>query len=124
MSYPIRGENIPSKFCMANVPLRGKEKIVVNLNSQKIICLSFRSATWKIPTRQTDLMDSDLKSLFDYGSGVSSDAIIKRYPFLHTRRDVINHVRRGIKKLRSCMSVSNSRRYISNNLENSSEVEQ
>jgi len=73
--------------------------------------------------QETDIMDDDLRILFDYGNGASSEDIIKRYPFLHTRRDVINHVRRGIKKLRSCMSVSNSRRYMPNNLENSSEVE-
>jgi hypothetical protein len=92
--------------------------IIRNLNPQKIICMSFRSASWGIPTRQTDIMDSDLKGLFDYGNGVSSEDIIKRYPSIHTKKDLANCMRPGIRILELCMSVDNSRRYIPSFSEN------
>lgn len=101
-----------------------KPIIFKNLPPTKIIFDPFRSATWRMQPQEMDLMDDDLRIVFDYGNGASSEDIIKRYSFLHTRRDVINHVRRGIKKLRSCISVDNSRRYMPNNLENGTEEKQ
>jgi len=96
----------------------------LNLPPTKIIFDPFRSATWRMSPPEMDIMDDDLKILFDYGNGVSTDNIVLKYPQLKTRKDVTNHMRRGIKKLRLCMSVDNSRRYSPKIFENSLEVEQ
>jgi hypothetical protein len=66
-------------------------------------------------------MDNDSRSLFDYANGVSYDTIIKRYSSIHTKRDFINHMRPGIRILKLCKSVDNSRRYIPDFPENKSE---
>ena len=96
----------------------------LNLPPTKIIFDPFRSATWRMSPPEMDIMDDDLKILFDYGNGESTDNIVLKYPQLKTRKDVTNHMRRGIKKLRLCMSVDNSRRYSPKIFENSLEVEQ
>jgi hypothetical protein len=101
-----------------------KPIIFKNLPPTKIIFDPFRSATWRLAPQETDIMDDDLKILFDYGQGVSSDEIVKRYPFLHNRRDVTMYMRRGIKKLRLFICSDNSRRYVQNKIENVTEVEQ
>ena len=59
-----------------------------------------------------DIMDNDSKRLFDYANGASSEDTIKRYPSKHTRIDLANRVRPGIRILKLCKSVDNSRRYI------------
>ena len=131
-SYLVRGPRSLVVSYTNNVQLRRKDKtanlrdsrILGNLNPQKIICLSFRSASWRIPTRQTDLMDGDLKSLFDCGSGVTSDDIIKRYLSKHTRRDFSNYMMRGVMKRKLFTCSSNSRRYIPSFSENKSEGKQ
>ena len=101
-----------------------KPIIFRNLPPAKIIFDPFRSATWRMAPQEMDIMDDDLRILFDYGQGIAYDDIIKRYPFLHTRKDVSNRIRRGIKKLRSYISVSNSRRSLPENTENGNEAEQ
>jgi hypothetical protein len=40
------------------------------------------------PETVDSLNDDDLKICFDYGDGVSYDEIVKKYSFLHTRKDV------------------------------------
>ncbi|MCJ7482263.1 MAG: hypothetical protein MUO31_04795 [Thermodesulfovibrionales bacterium] len=95
-----------------------------NLPPTKIIFDPFRSATWRMSPPEMDIMDDDLKILFDYGNGVSTDTIVLKYPQLKTRKDVTNHMRRGINKLKLCMSVNNSRRYSPKIFENSLEVKQ
>jgi hypothetical protein len=101
-----------------------KPIIFKNLPPTKIIFDPFRSATWRMAPQETDIMDDDLRILFDYGQGVSSDEIVKRYPFLHTRRDVTMYMRRGIKKLRLFICSDNSRRYAQNKIENVTEEKQ
>jgi hypothetical protein len=104
--------------------LFSKPKIFKNLPPTKIIFDPFRSATWRMSPQQTDIMDDDLKILFDYGSGLSSEQIIKRYPFVHSRREVSSRMRRGIKKLKLFTCSDNSRRYSPKIFENSSEVKE
>lgn len=103
--------------------LLSKPLIFKNLPPTKIIFDPFRSATWRMAPQETDIMDDDLKVLFDYGSGLSSEEIIKRYPFVHSRREVSSRMRRGIKKLKLFTCSDNSRRYMPKILENGSEVE-
>lgn len=101
-----------------------KPLIFKNLPPTKIIFDPFRSATWRMAPQETDIMDDDLRILFDYGNGISYDNIVERYSFLHSRKQVAERIRRGIKKMGKFLSSSNSRRYMPNNQENSSEVEQ
>jgi len=69
-------------------------------------------------------MDTDSKSIFDYANGASSEDTIKRYPSKHTRIDLANRVRPGIRILKLCKSVDNSRRYIPDFSENKLEAKQ
>jgi len=101
-----------------------KPFIFKNLPPTKIIFDPFRSATWRMSPQETDIMDDDLRILFDYGNGISYDDIVKRYSFLHSRKQVAERIRRGIKKMEKFLSFSNSRRHMTNNLENVSEEKQ
>jgi hypothetical protein len=101
-----------------------KPIIFKNLPPTKIIFDPFRSATWAMSSKITDLHDEDLMIAHDYGSGISYDEIKTRYPFLHSRKVVADRIRRGIKKFEKLLSSSDSRRYVQNKIENMSEEEQ
>ena len=96
----LRGKEFPKPFVFRSLP------------PTKIIFDPYRSATWKMaPDTVENLNDDDLKICFDYANGVSYDQIVKKYPFLHCRRDVRDRIRRGIKKLRKFTSSEDSGGY-------------
>lgn len=51
------------------------------------------------PESLENLNDDDLKIAFDYANDISYDDIVKKYSFLHTRKDVSIRIRRAIKKM-------------------------
>jgi hypothetical protein len=96
----LRGKEFPKPFVFRNLP------------ATKIIFDPYRSASWQMtPDTLDSLTDDDLKICFDYGDGVSYDEIVKKYSFLHTRKDVSLRIRRAIKKLRKCTSSKDSGGY-------------
>jgi hypothetical protein len=98
------------------VRLRGKDyqKPIVfkSLPPTQIIFDPYRSATWKMEASIEDINDDDIKVTMDYASKLSYDDIVKKYEFVHCRRDVADRVRRGIRKLSKFASSDNSGGYI------------
>jgi hypothetical protein len=82
-----------------------------NIPRTKIIFDPYRSAVWRMePESIENIVDDDLRIAFDYANEISYDDIVKKYSFLHTRKDVSIRIRRAIKKMRKCMSSQLARR--------------
>lgn len=63
-------------------------------------------AIWKMESDYKEILaeDDDIRIVFDYAD-LTSDEIVdsKKYPFIHDRKDVTIHLKRGIRKIRDLL---------------------
>jgi len=77
--------------------MTGKDQILRfhNIPKTTVAFDPYRIATWKMETENIlAIEDEDIQILFDYAN-LSSDQIVKKYSFLHTRMDVTRRIKRG-----------------------------
>jgi len=104
----VRAKWIKQDLKTVDLIISGKDQILRfhNIPRTTVKFDPYRIATWKMETENLmQIEDEDIQIVFDYAN-LSSDQIVKKYPFLHTRRDVMLRMKRGIRKIQRLFNSS------------------
>jgi formyltetrahydrofolate hydrolase len=101
----VRAKWVKQDLKIADLIITGEPQIqrFYNIPKTTVPFDPYRIAIWKMESEDLiNIEDVDIKILWDYAQ-ISSDEIIKKYPFLNTRKDVTIHLKRGIKKIQNLL---------------------
>lgn len=80
--------------------------VFINLPRCKTQFDPLETATFHSTPQLSSLkLDIDVQLAFDYSSGLTSTALVKKYDFLHSRKEAMRRVALGIRALKSCYLV-------------------
>jgi len=102
----VRAKWVKQDLKIADLIITGEPQIhrFYNIPKTSVPFDPYRIATWKMESEDLlHIEDDDIKIVWDYAK-LSSNQIMKKYTFLHSRNDVMIHVKKGITKIQNLLS--------------------